>query len=386
MAALQYVHVPGYSALILRRTYAELMLSGALADRSKTWFMGTNAKWNESRLVWTFPTGATIQFGYLDHEDDRRRYFGPEWQMIGFDELTQFREEDYRFMFSRLRKLVDSPVPIRMRGASNPGGRGHDWVKARFITKPEERVFIPAKLNDNPYLDKEDYVQSLLELPANERERLLDGNWDAADDGLLSYEHLLACSADCEWPDGRQPQNAKPELFIGVDQGRARDLSVVWTWERIGDVLWCRECFVMDRVQPKIQKEEIKRRLTRWVIKCGIDEGAQGWDLAHELEREHPGIVEGVSLNASRQGQIATMLHGAFQDHRVRIPDDDTIRRDFRLVRRPNVSGESPKLKTNRDETGHADRFWAAAIGYWLASGTQRRPTRMIIPHVVKRF
>jgi len=42
-------------------------------------------------------------------------------------------------MFSRLRRLKGSSVPLRMRCASNPGGYGHEWVKQRFITNRGER-------------------------------------------------------------------------------------------------------------------------------------------------------------------------------------------------------------------------------------------------------
>jgi hypothetical protein len=59
------------------------------------------------------------------------QYDSSEFQFIGFDELTSFSEGQYTYLFSRLRATKDNPLPIRMRAASNPGNRGHDWVKAR---------------------------------------------------------------------------------------------------------------------------------------------------------------------------------------------------------------------------------------------------------------
>ena len=56
MAALQYVHVPGYAALILRRTYADLSLPGAIMDRAHEWLQGTGATWNGTEKRWTFPS------------------------------------------------------------------------------------------------------------------------------------------------------------------------------------------------------------------------------------------------------------------------------------------------------------------------------------------
>ena len=55
MAALKYVHVKNYSALLLRRTYADLSKQGALMDRAKEWLSNTGAQWNEQRKTWTFP-------------------------------------------------------------------------------------------------------------------------------------------------------------------------------------------------------------------------------------------------------------------------------------------------------------------------------------------
>lgn len=185
MAALQYVHVPGYSALILRKSFADLALPGAIMDRAHSWLTGTGAKWNGDTKTWTFPSGATITFGYLQTDKDKYRYQGSEFQFIAFDELTQFLEEDYQYMFSRLRRLKGSDVPIRMRSASNPGGIGHLWVKNRFLVSPwnqdtgQRRIFVKSTLKDNPYLDQDEYVESLMELGALERARLLDGDWDA---------------------------------------------------------------------------------------------------------------------------------------------------------------------------------------------------------------
>lgn len=198
MAATQYLDVPNYAALLLRKSFADLKLPGALMDRANQWFQGTDARWIERDQTWKFPIhfseGAapyrrqtsSISFGYLDNTTDKYRYQSAEFQFIGFDELTQFRENDYRFMFSRLRRLVYSStspypqVPIRMRSASNPGGFGHEWVKQRFIKEGllKGRVFIPAKLDDNPHLDRDDYIESLLELDPTTLAQMLEGNWE----------------------------------------------------------------------------------------------------------------------------------------------------------------------------------------------------------------
>ncbi|GAF75153.1 unnamed protein product, partial [marine sediment metagenome] len=74
MAALQYVDVPDYAAILFRRTYADLALPGALMDRAGEWLGGTEAHWSGQDKRWTFPSGATLTFGYLDTDADRYRY------------------------------------------------------------------------------------------------------------------------------------------------------------------------------------------------------------------------------------------------------------------------------------------------------------------------
>lgn len=193
MAALQYVEYPGYAALLLRRTYADLSKPGALMDRAGEWLRPTAARWNELKKTWRFPSGSTLTFGYLEHSKDKYNYQGPEFQYVGWDELSQFEEESYRYLFSRLRRIKGSKVPIRMRAATNPGS---EWVKDRFPIRESEmqrvtcdpetgRVFVPALLDDNPHVDREEYIESLNELDPITRAQLLEGNWDVRAEGAM---------------------------------------------------------------------------------------------------------------------------------------------------------------------------------------------------------
>ncbi len=191
MAALQYIHVPKYSALILRRSYTDLSLPGAIMERALEWLHSSNAKWNDNKKTWRFPSGATLTFGYLELETDKFRYQGAEFQFIAFDELTQFTESQYSYLFSRLRRLENSNIPLRIRVASNPGGVGHDWVKARFISPPRtemeanNRFFIPASLDDNPFIDQVAYEESLNALDPLTRAQLKHGDWDIVPSGNM---------------------------------------------------------------------------------------------------------------------------------------------------------------------------------------------------------
>jgi len=187
MAALQYVDIPGYSAILFRRTYADLTLSGALIERSLNWLGGSGARWNQQSHKWTFPSGAVMAFGNLERSQDRFRYQSAEFQFVGFDELTQFEENQYRYLFSRIRRLEGVNIPLRMRSASNPGNIGHDWVKQRFMIEGQSkgRVFIPATLDENKNLDRLEYIKSLDELDPITRRQYLLGDWTARHGGSI---------------------------------------------------------------------------------------------------------------------------------------------------------------------------------------------------------
>jgi len=200
MAALQCIDIPGYAAIIFRRRLTDLLLPGGLLDRAHQWLDGY-AHWDPALYRFEFASGATLSFGCLDNDTDLQRYQGAEFQFIGFDELTQFSEHQYRYLFSRLRRPARSGaplsrVPLRMRATTNPGGPGHQWVRERFIvphraaqTDPTltdpQRQFFPARLEDNPHLDRDNYRASLDLLTPIARAQLRDGDWDITPEGRL---------------------------------------------------------------------------------------------------------------------------------------------------------------------------------------------------------
>ncbi len=200
MAALQYVDVPGYSAILFRRTFADLSLPGALMDRFRSWCANyEEIHWNANSYVATFPSGARISFGYLNNTNDYLRYKGSEFQFIGMDEVTEIRENDYRYLFSRLRRPSIGPlssVPLRMRCASNPAP---NWVRQRFIVEGQEkgRIFVPSRLTDNPGIDADSYRQALSALDPIERKRLEEGDWWSTTLGTM-FDRTSAVIIDAE--------------------------------------------------------------------------------------------------------------------------------------------------------------------------------------------
>ena len=206
MAALQFVDIPGYSAILFRKTYADLSLPGALISIAKEWLMlfveRNEVKWSEKDKKFTFPSGATLAFGYLESINDCFRYQGAEFQYIGFDECTHIAPANYRYMFSRLRKPKALKVPLRFRATCNPGGEFGEYYYQRFFIEGEERgrIFIGAGIDDNPYLDAEQYKEALSELDPITRAQLLDGNWEIKQSGNMFVRGWYSTVASNDMP------------------------------------------------------------------------------------------------------------------------------------------------------------------------------------------
>jgi hypothetical protein len=197
---LRYCDKQKHRALLIRRTMPELrdLINHSQQLYSKAY---PGAKWREQEKEWRFPSGARIEFGYAENLTDALRYQGQSYTWIGIDELPQYPTQDiYNFLRSSLRS-VDPEIPVFMRATGNPGNIGSQWVKEMFVdpSKPNSkfdieiqtpngvkkisRRFIPAKLQDNPYLmQTDDYYAMLASLPEVQRKQFLDGNWEAFED------------------------------------------------------------------------------------------------------------------------------------------------------------------------------------------------------------
>lgn len=233
--AIRYVgrgHGADYQAILFRRTFPELEKS--LIVRSHDLYPRIGGRYNEQKKLWTFPGGERVLFGYMERDADRLQYQGAAFQFVGFDEATHFSAVQYLYLFSRCRSARG--VPCRIRGATNPGGPGHEFFFQRFGSwldpkhaqpaAPGEvryfltedngterqvpkgtvreclapdgtsytlpalgRVFVPAKLEDNPTLLADPtYQAALAQLDPVTRAQLRHGNWLAATGKKLYFD------------------------------------------------------------------------------------------------------------------------------------------------------------------------------------------------------
>lgn len=230
-------HGADHRGILFRKTYNELEELQARAyeiyPRLGAHFVGASAI-KESRS-WRFPSGATLKMRYLERDKDVHGYQGHQYTWMGFDELTNWATDYcYIWMFSCLRSPKGVPVSIRASG--NPGNVGHVWVKARFIDGkvPFElhwdeklkmnRVFIPAKLDDNIILREKDpgYEERLRALPPHLYRAYREGDWDIFAGQVFEEfnreKHVIPpTSIDPSW-----------RRFCSFDWGYAKPYSIGW--------------------------------------------------------------------------------------------------------------------------------------------------------------
>ena len=230
---LRYAHRAAHRGLIIRRSMPELR---ELIDKSRELYPKAfpGCKYKEVEKLWNFPSGAKIEFGFLERDADVYRYQGQAYSWIGFDEITHLPTEfSWNYLASRLR-TTDSEIVPYMRCTANPGGIGATWVKKRYIDpQPANtsfegadgltRKFIPARLQDNPFLAHDGRYEKMLNaLPPTQRQQLLDGNWDVAEGAAFTefnpIDHVITpFELPLHW-----------ERTKGIDYGYASESACVW--------------------------------------------------------------------------------------------------------------------------------------------------------------
>ena len=309
---LRFAHRGAHRALILRRSMPELR---ELIDKSRELYPKAfpGCKYKEVEKLWNFPSGAKIEFGFLERDADVYRYQGQAYSWIGFDEIThQATEFSWNYLASRLRTTDPEIIPY-MRCTANPGGVGAHWVKKRYIdpSPPNEsfkgsdglsRKFIPARLDDNPYLANDGrYEQMLKALPPTQRRQLLEGDWEVAEGAAFTeFDRHLHVIAPFEIP-------IHWERIKGIDYGYASESACVW---------------------GAVDKDDGTLIIYRELYRKGL----LGTDLAHiitEMELNDPLSVPGVLDTAcwNRTGQTGPTVGETLvkAGHKLRRADKNRV-------------------------------------------------------------
>lgn len=201
---------PMNRGVIFRRVYPAL--ERTLIERAIQIYPRYGGTYNKVEHRWRFPNGSILDMGSLPDMGALTDYQGTEYGVIAFEEITEFEEKQVDFMMTRLRAPGPGIRP-HMVATCNPGGRGHRWVKRRWVKpkpddypgsasplpfevwtpkpkegdpEPRSRVFVPATLDDNPILEARDpgYRSRLRALRNTDKalaEAMEHGDWDAID-------------------------------------------------------------------------------------------------------------------------------------------------------------------------------------------------------------
>lgn len=263
-------------------------------ERSRQIYGPIGAKWSEQKKWWTFPNAARLKFEYLDRDADADNYQGHNYTDVFFEELTHWADPT---PVNKLRATLRSAVgvPCQFHATGNPGGPGHQWVKARYITPAPQgwslmwedftnpftgevvrknRVFIPSKLSDNRYLGS-GYVANLYQSGSKELVRAwLAGDWDVVEGAFF----------DC-WDATRhvvRPFTVPDDWirFRSGDWGSAKPFSFGW-WAIVTDEFKTADGLVLPR-----------GCLVRYREWYGMAEGKPNVGLKLHAEKVGKGIAE----------------------------------------------------------------------------------------------
>lgn len=217
--------------LMLRRTRVELTET---FERAKVLFAPLGAQFTTVPMRCTMPGGGRLTFAYLERDADAGGYQGHNYTRVYVEEIGNFPSPaPILKLFATLRS--GAGVPCRFRATGNPGGPGHQWVKARYIdpaplgfeiiTDPVsglQRVYIPSRVGDNHFLGPE-YVQRLRAAGNPELVRAwLEGDWSVISGAFFpewsAARHVVApVELPADW-----------HRYIAMDWGSAKPFCVLW--------------------------------------------------------------------------------------------------------------------------------------------------------------
>ena len=183
---------------------------------------------------------------------------------------------------------------------------------------------------------------------------------------LLSYELINGCeSNNLRLAPTVEALGATGggTLYAGYDVGRKHDRSVLWVNERVGDVSWTRMMLVIagETYTSQEQRLNLLMRNPR-VRRICVDATGIGAMLAERLAQRWGHRAEAVTFTAASKSELAMPLLRLFQDKLLRVPAEAEVREDLHSVRKVVTAANNVRLDADRDERGHADRFWALAL------------------------
>ena len=384
---LRYCDKANHRALLIRRSMPELrdMINHSQRLYGQAY---PGAKWREQEKEWRFPSGARIEFGYAENLTDVLRYQGQSYTWIGIDELPQYpTPEIYNFLRSSLRS-VDPDIPVYMRATGNPGNVGSLWVKEMFVDPSEPnkafdvhidtiagrksitRRFIPAKLQDNPYLmQTDDYMIMLSSLPEVQRKQFLEGDWSAFENSAfpefdMSVHVVQPFDIPSNWL-----------RFRTCDWGYSSAACVLWIAVDFDNNFWVYREHYTQRVTADVFARQVMEKEHNEYIRYGIldsstwaKRGDAGPSIAETM------IREGCKWRPSDRSPRSRVA-GKLELHRLLTKDLDTGQPKLKVFSNcTNLVRTMPMLPVDKnnpeDVDTHAEDHAYDALRYGVMSRT----------------
>lgn len=189
---------------------------------------------------------------------------------------------------------------------------------------------------------------------------------------FMPYDLIAKVEVDPEtllWPAG-QFGDVAGDLFLGMDIGRRKDLSVIWVIEKIGPVLLTRARVLMEKTRFRTQRETLYYYLRHPRLRRAcIDETGIGMQLAEEAQEDFgKHKVEPITFTNIIKREMAFGLKKEVEETRFFIPSSPATREDWHSVKRTVTVAGNERFEGG-NEAGHADEFWAAALANHAADG-----------------
>ena len=325
---------PRYRALMIRPSLPELReVIGRCQELYPNIVPG--AEYRPSTKEFRFPSGATIEYNYLEADVDKYRYRGREFQYIGWEELTQHPDSGgYTYLLSRARKREkEMPhIKVYIRATTNPGDAGHDWVRnywqipddggSTFFKVPvtlldgtkrwTTRQFITARISDNKHVDPS-YEMRLAALPAQDRRGLYEGRWDIVDIRGQVYKDQIKAAIEAGRWGMDLPILPHLPVHTAWDLG-SKDRTAIWLFQEVDP--WLNLVWYMENTQKALgfYVNELETFRKNMQVRFGIHH------LPHDADHK--------TMQASRNQSIKEMLK------------ESELTGDFKIV---------PKIQSLRD-------------------------------------
>lgn len=387
---LRHIHNSGFGATIFRRTYPRITAQGGMWEESAKVYPLLGAKANNTDLLWRFPSGATVRFAHLQHEDSVQDYHGSQIALLCFDELPEFTERQFWYMFSRNRSTcgvrpyvrttcnpdADSWVaeliawwidqetgfPIAERsgvvrwfvriGDKLAWGETRQELMARYGPKmlPKSLTFIPASVYDNPMLLAKDpgYLGNLMALTYVDQQRLLFQNWKIKPEAGKVFNRAWF-NVLPQAPGGKEAVECRGWDFAATakkQKGDDPDFTAGVKVRKVGALCIVRDC-VADQVGPADGDTLFVHTSVQDALEC------RRLGIRYMIRWEHdPGQA---AIKESRR--LVGLLQVAFSEHKMMLDAQGIPVQGDKLTRAAGLASAS-KVGNVALEIGSWNEVW----------------------------